>query len=111
MTPCFALVCSLSDNHVGPTGAKALGKALKTKSALQTLKYAAACLQCYCPQPLTVLVSSSLHRVHSTLVCSLSFNNLDAEAAKHLSEGLQANKGLTLLKYARPPLTCPIWQC
>ena len=31
---------------------------------------------------------------------SLRSNNLDAEAAKHLSEGLKENKALTSLEYA-----------
>ena len=44
---------------------------------------------------------------------------LDAEAAKHLSEGLKENKSLTALKYAaaspppycQDPLTSPVGSC
>ena len=33
-------------------------------------------------------------------MCSLSKNELDAEAAKYLSEGLKSNDSLTSLRYA-----------
>ena len=91
-------------------GFVALVEALKVNQTLTSLKYEA-------PAPIPTVSSRSQcslpahssdrssDRVHSTLVCSLRFNKLDAEAAKHLSEGLQANKGLTSLEYARqsPP--------
>ena len=42
-----------------------------------------------------------------TLVCSLYYNNLDAEAAKYLSQGLAKNETLTSLKYAAThPFPC-----
>ena len=37
-------------------------------------------------------------RVLSTLVCSLSVNEIGAEGAKHISEGLKENKTLTYLE-------------
>ena len=36
------------------------------------------------------------------ILCSLTGNFLDDEAAKHLSEGLKANETLTQLRYAAP---------
>ena len=41
------------DLQADSSGIKKLSEALKSNSALQTLKYATACLHFYCQQPLT----------------------------------------------------------
>ena len=91
---------SLFYNDIGPEGAKAIGEALKTNQSLKELKYATSRPQLppsrrnrheKCQQPLTP---------RFTLVRSLRSNNLDAEAAKHLAEGLKENKALQTLEYA-----------
>ena len=76
-----------------------MSQALKTNSALLTLKYAAPRLKSDCQQPLT-------HHFDS-FVCSLSLNGLEADAAKNLSEGLKANSTLQTLEYAANHPSCP----
>ena len=46
------------------------------------------------------LLISSDHRIHSVLVCSLGYNELKAEGAKHVADMLAVNKTLTSVEYA-----------
>ena len=85
----MALARSLSDNYVGPEGAKALGEALKTNKALTSLKCATPHPFRYCQQPLTTALSH---------VGSLFRNDLGPTGAAALGEALKTNSTLENLK-------------
>ena len=80
-----------NDLFLDAQAAKHFSEGLKQNKALTSLKYAAShCLP---------TVSTPRH-CDGVLFGSLRYNRLNAEAAKHLSEGLKQNKVLTSLEYA-----------
>ena len=90
----MALARSLYYNGIGDEGAKHLSEGLKENKALTSLKYAAAHVS---------LPSAALDVCAScvlTLSCSMAYNDIGDEGAKHIAEGLKENKALTELKCA-----------
>ena len=84
---------------MGAEGAKHFAQALVANQSLTSLKYAP-------------YLDDKLHHLSIALdvcyqfSCSLSNNNFNHEAVKHLSEGLEQNTSLTSLKCAACPYAC-----
>jgi Ran GTPase-activating protein (RanGAP) involved in mRNA processing and transport len=113
---------SLTDNGIGPDGAKHLGEALVTNTTLKELRYAAPPLpRSRKSQRLNLLLAAadtliapSFNLFRPSLSFRASLRSLDSnkigpDGAKHLGEALKVNKALTNLKYAafRPnPTLC-----